>query len=87
MAAGKKRSASFKRGAPKKKRSGHGGLATTYGHVFVVGSSGAKRNSYQFARKASAREISQTLGLSSRQLSRAKSLIARLEAQGRIAKF
>jgi hypothetical protein len=90
MPARKKRRAVFKRGSAKKKGVGHRKLDvnTGSGHVHALSAGvGAKRNGHHLARKASAHEISRTVGLSSSQLSRAESLIARLEKQGRIEKF
>jgi hypothetical protein len=89
MAARKKPRAAFKRGSAKKKGATYRKpvVSAASGHVYAFSSSGVKRNGHHLARKASAHEISKTLGLSSSQLSRARSLIARLEKQGRIEKF
>jgi hypothetical protein len=89
MATRKKPRAAFKRGSAKKKGAPHGKLVVgaASGHVYGFSSRGAKRNGHHLARKASAHEISKTLGLSSSQLSRARSLIALLEKQGRIERL
>jgi hypothetical protein len=56
------------------------------GRVYVLSSTGAKKRTRHVAKKASAHEITKRIGLSSHQLISAKSLLARLERQGRIDK-
>ena len=89
MAARKKSHAAFKRGSTKKKGVPRRKLAVSVGsgRVYAFSNSGPKQNGHHLATKASAHEISKTLGLSSSQLSRARSLIALLEKQGRIERL
>jgi hypothetical protein len=74
---------SFRHTAKKKSHS----FAGPEGHVYMI--SGAKNGSRRVhvAKKASAREIGRSIGLSSRQLDDAKSLVNTLERAGLIRKF
>jgi|SRR5712671_5712275 len=54
----------------------------SYGHVYLFSGSGVKRSKSHVAKKASARAIRTSIGLSKKQESGAKSLLSRLERQG-----
>ena len=57
------------------------------GHVYVVAGPGERPRQVHVAKKATAREISRSIGLSNRQLSGARSLLATLERAGLIRKL
>jgi hypothetical protein len=55
---------------------------SSYGHVYLFSGSGVKRSKSHVAKKASARAIRTSIGLSKKQESGAKSLLSRLEREG-----
>src|SRR5437762_2975202 len=68
-------------------RSSRNSLVVRNGNVYVFSRSGVKRANSHVARKASAGEIRTSIGLSGKQASGARSLLARLEKEGLIAKY
>jgi len=60
---------------------------TSEGHVYVIAGPKDTERRVHVAKKATAREISRSIGLSGRQLSGARSLLQRLERAGLIRKL
>jgi hypothetical protein len=61
-------------------------VGDSYGHVYLFSESGVKRSNSHVAKKASARAIRTSIGLSKKQESGAKSLLNRLEREGLITR-
>ena len=64
-----------------------GGMKPSDGHVYVIAGPGDTERRVHVAKKATAREISRSIGLSNRQLSGARSLLQTLERAGLIRKL
>lgn len=62
-------------------------IGSSDGHVYIVAGPGDRPRQVHVAKKGTARDISRSIGLSTRQLSGARSLLDRLERAGLIRKI